>query len=395
MSDIADSPVIPTSPADRAAIDAHMKSKWTLPEPALEDLNAPANKPAETPPEKPAVKEEPKVEAKVEPAKTGDEPKWPRNAKEWDAYKTAEKQRTTDAQKQADQYKADLESARKDIEALRKSGPSPELDEAKKTLESMKKERDDVLERIRIIDVEKDPRFQRYFNGKTEAQIKLASAIVGEGQAEAVKKVLALPEGEFRDSKIEEMMATLTPLQANRLGGVLNSMAQINQERVQALDDAKLNYDSIQAKTKAEQEAAVTQRKTEATGKFDALLSEAQKESPFFQKKDGDEVWNKEVEQRTGIAKALMFENKPLEQVAKAALYAAAFPASLRQIQTLTAENEKLAKQVASLTAATPKLNGDKPGAEPASAGKPQVKVGMNPMDAAEQWTKQTNAGWQ
>lgn len=376
---------------NRDLVKNHMQAKWSLPTPTIDDppAPAPAAKPvveapkpsAEPTPEPP----KPAAAAVVEPPKPADEPKWPRNAKEWDSYKAAEKQRTADAQKAADQYRLDLEATKKEIEALRKSGPSPELD-------TLKQERDDLLNRIRTIDVEKDPRFQRYFTSKTNSQLELAKSIVGADHAETVSKLLSLPEGEFRDSKIEEFMGNLTPMQHTRLGGVLNSLAQISQERTAALDEARTNYDSIQAKTKAEQESAMNQYKATATQTFDATLSEARKESPFFQTKEGDDAHNTEVTERIAIAKELMFDKKPLDQVAQAAMYAAAFPASLREIQSQKAEIEKLTAQVASLTAASPSLGTTKPtetGGNPVA--RPKVQPGMSPMAAAAEWTKLGN----
>lgn len=379
---------------ERDTLKSHMQAKWALPAYTEDDgAPAPAAKPALEPPPEPARP------AVVEPAKPAaaapaDEPKWPRNAKEWDSYKAAEKKRTEEAQTQAATYKSDVDKLTKEIEALKKSGPSPELETVRQELESVKKEREDYQKRLQTVAVEKDPRFEKYFNTKTTQQIDLAKSIVGVANADAVAKVLSLPEGEYRDAKVEELMSTLSPLQANRLGGVLNNLTSINQERSAALTEAQTIYEQIQSQTKATREAQSKQMETERTKAFDTVLSEAVTANEFF-KKGEDVTTNQTVDQRIATAKSLMFENKPHADIAKAAMYAAAFPASLRRIEALSTENTQLKEQITKLSAAGPKLEPGqaRPAADAGLPSRPKVNPGMSPMAASRAWMETTTGG--
>lgn len=351
----------------------------------------PTGRVAPPPPVKPVDKPaETTTEKKVEPVKVEehDDDQWPRSAQDWKARKAKQAERFKAVEKERDAIKTERDSVKAEIETLKKQGPSPELD-------GLKKERDALSERLRLVDVEKHPKFQSYFENKTNAQIELAKTIVGTDNAEAMAKALKMQDGPQKEYEIEKLTAGLTAVKQGKIGSVLATLDQIQQERNQAISDAKANYDEMTKSEKARADKQQADNAAFVSKTFADTIAKATdaKEGLFvFQRKADDTVWNDEVDKRIEVAKQLFSgQNKP-ESLAQAALYASALPAVLKAYQsekeTASKEIESLKAQVAKLTAANPgvqtgehKANGEAPSRTP-------IKKGASPMEATSSWVK-------
>lgn len=382
-------------------------SNWMTGLPSISD--APAPKPAETPaapapePSKPAATPPPeptKAPDKVEPAKEpekvveGDSgEKWPRSAKDWDAFKAKRKEKEEALAKERDEIRVERDKIKAEIETLRGQGPSPEL-------ETLKKERDEFERQLRIHAVENHPKFKAYFDNKTNAQIELAKKIVGSEHAEAITKALSLPESEYRDGKIQELAEALDPLKQARLGSVINSLSQIQEERSSEIAKSRENFDQMQAEQKTSGERAQAEAVKAATDAINTALAQASDPKTglfLYQKKDGNEAWNKEVDARVQTFKHLALGNATMQQRAQACRDAAAFPAVLKYAQERDVEVIKLTEQVKALSAAQPSAAG-KGNATPENNGSPapmKVKTGMRPMDVSKEWISSMQGEWQ
>lgn len=375
-----------TEPAKAANPGASM-STWmsglgTLNEPApattLEPSNATPAQPG--PPPKAQADTEPKAEPKADEG----EEKWPRSSKDWSEFKAARKAKEDALVKERDGVKTELETVRKEIETLRKSGPSPELD-------GLKRERDELSEKLRLVAVEKHPKFQTYFDNKVNAQLDLAKHIVGEDKADRIVKALKLPDGQYKDSQLEEIMGELGTVSQTRIGGVINSLAQINQERDTEIANAKTNYEKLTAEeaAKAERNTKAQREQAEKTFSDTVALAQDPKDGlAIFQKKDGDEKWNTEVQQRVDLAKNLMFGSLKQDQVARAALYAVGFPSVLKWATEMGDENKKLQAQVKELSSASPRVSGGDVKPVEGENIPIQHKSGVSPFEASAAWTK-------
>lgn len=343
-----------------------------------------ADKPADKAPEKTA-------EAKAEPAKTEEPPeeKWPRSAKDWDAFKSKRKEKEEALVKERDAIKTEKDALSKEIETLKKQGPSPELD-------GLKKERDALSERLRLVDVERHPKFQAYFENKTTAQLELAKRIVGTESAEAMVKALQMPDGSAKELQLEQLTSGLSMLKQSQLGSIITALDQIQSEKQQAINDAKTNYEEM---TKSEKTKAIKQQQDQTAfveKTFNDMLSKAQdtKEGSFlFQKRENDSAWNAEVDQRIAVAKQLFTGQSKPEQLAQASFYAAALPAMLqtymKEKEASTKEIESLKAQVAKLTSANPNLaNGERSNNGDMAHSRTPIKPGTSPGDVTRSWVK-------
>jgi hypothetical protein len=302
-----------------------------------------------------AVAAEVKTEEKVAPVTTqSTEVKIPRTSKDWDAYKAAEKIRL-------EAKDAEISKIREEMEALRKAPPVSTVSDDDPRIVSTKKERDELSERLRLVDITNHPKFKAHYEGRVNAQIDMAKKIVGSDNSEAIATLLKLPDNEYRQSKIEELVSTLSPIQQSRVAGVLNSLNEIEIERDGQIEQAKKDYVKYQEDAKLAAEAKQKENMTKAETAFNTVLSTLQnpkdKDGLFiFQKQEGNEEWNKGVDERTKYAKEMLFGKHDPQVLIKAAFHAAALPGVVKSYQILLSQVKGLEDQVKGMTASQPKM---------------------------------------
>jgi hypothetical protein len=345
-------------------------------------------------PETVKTPEKPEVSKPGEkPAKTADddadEP-MPRTAADWKARKAKQGERLKLAQTERDATKSELATVRAEIGELKKAGPSPELD-------GLKKERDELSERLRLNAVEKHPKFQAYFEQKTNAQLDMAKRIVGAEAADEIVRALKMDDGAYKEAEIERLTAGMSQYKLSQIGNVALELDRIKAEREGEITRAKSNFEEM---TKAEK-AQMDKRRADQTAfvekTFNDILGKASdaKEGNFlFQKKDGDTAWNTQVDERVALAKQLFTGQSKPESLAQAAFYAAALPALLT---SYTAEKEASAKEIATLKAQVAQLSAASPTVQPgerAANGEPgqfsrtPIKKDANPQEAGKSFMK-------
>lgn len=379
---IEDAPETANSPA------ATMISSWMQ---GLPDITKDTE--AQEPPKTPAIVDPKKPDAaapvapKVEAAKAAEvatepttEEKWPRTAKDWDAFKSARKQKEEVLTKEKETLATELANVRKEIETLRKQGPSPELD-------SLRKERDELDDRLKLVAVENHPKFKAYFENKTNAQIELAKRIVGPEKSDRVVEILKMTDSPYKNERMNELVLELNQMEVSRIGGVVNELAKLGQERESEIANARQSYETMQ-KQQVEQSRALTDRQRQELAKgFDALVGQAREikhSANVFQPREGDADWNKGVEERIAQAREIAFgANTKPEDLMRASLAYAALPKLMELGQAQEAELTSLREQVKKLSAAGPALkNGE---VRPTETRVP-VKPGTNPNTALASW---------
>jgi hypothetical protein len=358
MSDLSDV-APPTAPAPEAP-------------PGLEPVKAPEKTAPAAPPAAPA--ETPPLAGPTDPDR------WPRSAKEWDQFK----QVRNENYRKRDERIAALEKELKTREE-RLAGFANAVDP--KEHSSVREERDRLSEALRLAAVEKHPRFQAYYDGKLGAQVELAKKIVGPDNGPAIAALLKLPDDDYRNAQIEEFMGGLSPMAANRLGSVINSIDELRNERETEISRAREDYDKAAARQQADQQASQAVIKSNAEKLFSDTLEQARSKMPMLQTREGDAAWNQAVDQRVAAAKNILFGQENPDQLIRSALAAVSFPALLESHAALQAEHDKLVAQVAALRTATPTTSRGTPSAGPdGQARQSQVKPGSRPMQAAADW---------
>ncbi len=296
--------------------------------------------------------------------------KWPRSAQEWKKFREARDKAFAERDARIQEMETELGSLRT------KSTVDPN------EFESVKQERDALSERLRVVSVEKHPKFERYFNQKTEAQFEMAKRLVGPEKSETVLALLKQDDTPERTQKLEEALADLPSLKQLQFGGVLNNLDAIRAERASEIAKAAQTYEEMVA---SEQKSGQDRRQhLEKTFEGSVSKLTGKEGSALFQPRENDPAWNNEVKSRIDAAKAILFSNQQPETLVEAALNAVAYKPLLKALKYSIDESAKLKAQIAELTKANPGLQGTNnpaPGGEP--QGRKDIPSGARPMDVA------------
>jgi hypothetical protein len=221
--------------------------------------------------------------------------------------------------------------------------------------------------------------------------VELAKRIVGTEKADMIGRLLSMPDGEYRDAQIRDFVSELDVLDQSRLGGVLNSLADIDTERANAITEARTSGEAIRQRETEARERAGKEQTAKVNAFIDSkikALTDPTKGNPMFQKREKDEAWNAAVDKRLESVKNILVGQVTPEEMFNAGANSVAYHQLLSEHQTLQKENAAMKEQLSKLTAAQPKIEGAGAAAgggngEPAPA---QMKKGANPMEAAATW---------
>ncbi len=356
----------------------HVTKSWIdnlpaiTPEAISTPENAPKPAPAPSEPQKPSAPAEP---AKPAPAATPEPPptspaepeesKMPRTSAEWKKFRELR-----DAKEK--EYQTKLAETEKQMAELKAKPAAPS------DYDAVKKRADEyaaILERKYLEDF---PEFKSAFDNRINQAIESAKQLVGTDLAGEVSQIMSMPPSAARQEKMTDFWNNLTPYQQSMLGGIDNQVVSLQAAKSHEISKSKENVEAIK-----KYEAQQQQAKAEGFQKtFDAEIKRLETDSPAFQKREGDEAWNSEVDQRVATAKHLLFgETKP-EALIQAATYAASFPAVLKQNLGLMEKIATLEKQIQEMSSATPKLPGDRTPAANGEQSRSVAPTGSRPMDA-------------
>jgi hypothetical protein len=313
------------------------------------------------------------------PAEPASDDRWPRSAKEWKNFTEKHKIKNAEFEKQI---------AEKDarIKQLETKAAAPVAPEVQTELDSLRKENDEFSKQLRLVAVTSHPRFKSHFSAKVNNTLAQLKGCVPADQVERVTALVQEPDSEAKNEQVNELLSEMTPLHQGRLIGVINSLASIQAEKDGEISKAQTDYDQMvaQAKTEQEQKQATF---TKALADGIKWMQDAKTGRPEYQLRDGETEWNAAVQKRIEAGQKLITGNLPPEVLFKAAFDAAAYPDVLSGYRATLEENDKLRKQIASMTAANPKVqsparaqpNGNEPALMPKDA---------RPMDYTQRWVK-------
>jgi hypothetical protein len=223
--------------------------------------------------------------------------------------------------------------------------------------ESVKKRNEELTRLMKEVALDRLPEFKKHFDDRRNTALAIGQQIVGQEHAETLKKIAQLPDGDFRNQLARGLMENLDEFQKAELGPVLTDIRKINFERQAALEKAPENltlYEQTKAKQRKE-EAEKFQRT------FDDRLqkwSDPEKGLALFQKKDGDEAHNAEVQKRIDHARNILNMNLSADEFSKAALWASAAPGLLQDLLASREREKQKDAELEALKAGGPELQG-------------------------------------
>ena len=261
---------------------------------------------------------------------------------------TIKSTKAADAFRKIKEEKAQLAKQLEELKAGKSTNPNFEAQ-----LKALQEERDALSERVRLLDVERHPEFVKKYEGKINGVFESVKNLVG-SDGERLVGLLKSPESDYRNSQIDDIVDGLSPSKKAKLGALIVKYEEINSERASEISEAKQDYDAIISRYQQENEEG-TKAALEQASKTWQKVSENARALEIFEPRENDEEWNSELNQRLSLAQQIFNGENSEEDLAKAALWAAAAPKYRELLYAQVEVNKRLQAELS-------KYRGSEPG---------------------------------
>lgn len=307
--------------------------------------------PPAKPPAKKGVFDEPpidKSEVKIEDEIPREFPGTDKKRKvQWDALhskREAAEKRAQELEAQIRDFEGKLTAAN----AAPKANP-----EAEKQLLDLQRERDQYSQLLEAVAAERHPKFQQQFQGRVASAIELAKQAVGPENAERITQLLQMPDTDYRNTQLDSIITDLGPMKAGKLNTAISQMDLISAERSQMASQGQKLYQQWTQEAQEKQRAAKAQVEAHNNQTFEQEMAQW-KGVAVFTPKENDAAHNAEVSKNIELAKNIFMGQMDNAMLAKASMWAAYGQKAAAAMKTVTAENEALRTELASLKASKP-----------------------------------------
>jgi regulator of replication initiation timing len=245
---------------------------------------------------------------------------------------------------QRDTAKSELENLRAEVSDLKKQAESSDAD-------SLRLERDDLSSRLKAASIERHPEFRKFYTQKLDGVIARAKSTAGE-HGDRMEQILKMDNSAYRDQQMEELFSELPASKQATLGALIAQSDEVRAEKQSRLEDADSTYEQLMSSQSTQQAQVIEQsRKT-----FEAV-SERASTLEVYQKREGDDDWNAEVDARRDMARNAFLGQSSEEELAMIALWG---PAGEKYRELLGVQielNRRLQEQLDGLQGATPSVS--------------------------------------
>ena len=311
---------------------------------------APASPKADDKPLVPSLKAQPREEPQPQPD-TDEKPpasiKSTKAADDWKRMMAANRERESTLAER-------IKSLESEVQSAKNSASQPAADPE---TERLKAEHSQMSEQLRILDVERHPRFQQYFGQKINGALDAAKRAVGEKHAARVEGILKMPEGDGKKEAFRALFDELDEFQTEDVKDSYRQLRSAMQEKESELAKARENSEKISQERQANEQKL----KSSYLNAVDGVWKEAGDSKngiAVFQEREGDAQWNSAVQDRRETAKAFVrgiLEGKVSpEQLATGVAWMVAGQPILQSASALARENQELKAQINQLRSATP-----------------------------------------
>lgn len=256
--------------------------------------------------------------------------------------------KAADAFRKIKEEKAQLSKQLDELKLAKTS--NQDFDSKFKTLQE---ERDTLSERVRLLDIERHPNFVKKYESKITGVFDSMKSVVGT-EGDRLIGLLKSPENEYRNSQIDDIVDNLSASKKAKLGALIVRYDEINGEKSSEMSEAKSDYDAVISRYKEENDSNTASALESATKTWTKVSSDA-RALEIFEPRDNDEEWNVELNGRLNLARQIFNGENSEEDLAKAALWAAAAPKYRELLYSQVEVNKRLTAELA-------KYRGNQPG---------------------------------
>lgn len=244
-------------------------------EPPKEELKVETPKVEEPPKEEPKT-ELPKIETPKEPT---DDPTKGMSEPAAKRFKKIE-QRATEAEKKQEEYRTQLESVRKEHAELQEQ--LREVEAMRREYDQMKEESTTLREEIRKVNIERDPEFQRQYNGQILARQKqMLDMAVASGTSQA-DFVTAINTG---DEEALEAIRDSLPAPRQRIWDAHRTdIERLAFEKREAIQDSQKTWEGLEQTRLRSQKELAEQMKAENVSMAKKTVDSLWKSNEVFDK---------------------------------------------------------------------------------------------------------------
>ena len=297
------------------------------------------------------------------------------------------KQSNFDARESKRQAKAALAEAaavRAELEAAKKTAPdSDAVQSLQKEREALQKRIDEQESELAGSRVEKTQMFKNEIAkpmSEIEAQFKEFSSDYDVAAEDLIE--LASLKGRAQDSRFEDVTADWPKRKADKLAGLLDDHAKLQEKRNEVLAKAKDIYNNTLAQEREQRDLAAAKNASERKTAIPKVWDESVLAAAPFLKDTAD----KELAERVNSVRSFVdaaddkwFYEQPVAERVRLTAQAAAFPLAVRQLEAANAEIARLKRHNGELKGATPSAGGD-PAAREKRAETPATGTAWNPF---------------
>lgn len=258
--------------------------------------------------------------------------------------------KSTKAAEAFKKIKAEREELAKQVDELKKGKASNPNYEAE--LKQLQEERQILSERLRLLDIERHPDFIKKYESKINTVTESIKGVVGT-DGDRLMSLLKSPESDYRNSQIDDLVDGLSPSKKAKLGALIVKYEEINSDRSQELNEAKSDYERIASQYKQQFEDNSKEAIEQSNNVWKAV-SENARALEIFEPRENDETWNKELGDRMQLAQQIFNGENSEEDLAKAALWAAAAPKYRELLYAQVEVNKRLQAELAKYRKAEP-----------------------------------------
>lgn len=260
----------------------------------------------------------------------------------------------------------------KQLDELKKTATKTPAEDYEAKLKTLNEEREALSERLRLLDIERHPEFVKKYEGRINGVFDSVKNLVGT-DGDRLVSLLKAPESDYRNSQIDDIVEGLSPAKKAKLGALIVKHEEIQSERNAEINEAKSDYEAIRSRYQ-EEESTNTKTALEEANKTWSKVAENARALEIFEPREGDDEWNTELNQRMDLARQIFNGENSEEDLAKAALWAAAAPKYRELLYAQVEVNKRLQSELA-------KYRGAEPGVSSSSKGnsRPASSSNANP----------------
>lgn len=248
------------------------------------------------------------------------------------------------AELQRDELKARAVDMENELNALREKASSL------KDYEEIKQKNKEFQEVITRLDIQELPEFkQKYTIQEQEIFSRVGDILDGVENKDKIIETLKMTPGAEREAKLDELKQDLGITKVSKLAAYEARLDELNANKKLEIDNA-----AIARRLYQERQAELEdQKKAQSATIFDKYAKHFSENDPTYKKREGDDAFNQNVDQRLTQARELYFQGTD-EQRAQAMLAAVDRPILLQLVQTLSSELQTAQKALNGKLESTP-----------------------------------------